>query len=148
MPRYGASGIDSQSGAAQTLTITLTDSKGSGDFGVVNVLINNAIDGRHACYLAYAAASNALYLVDDAGDGGGPLAGGIVIGSSGSMQNSQCMVSGTGTTVTPTAGGLTLGLNVTFTSGFAGNRIVYVAGRDAAGGNNTDWQAAGTITVQ
>ena len=113
------------------------------------MLINNAIDGRHACYLAYAAASNALYLVDDAGDGGGPFAGGIVVnGSGGSMQKSQCIVNGTGTTVTPTAGGLTLAVNVTFTSAFTGNRIVYVAGRDAAGANNTDWQAAGTVTVQ
>jgi len=50
--------------------------------------------------------------------------------------------------VTPSPGMLALALNVTFTSGFKGNRIVYVAGRDAAGGNNTDWQAAGTFTVQ
>jgi len=35
-----------------------------------------------------------------------------------------------------------------FKSPFAGNPIVWVAGRDAAGGNNTDWQAAGTTTVK
>jgi len=136
-------------GTPQTLTVTLTDSKGVGDFGVVNVLIASAIDGRQACYLAYVAASNTLYLVDDAGDAGGPFAGAMVLnGGSGSIQNSQCVVNGTGSTVTPSPDTLALALNVTFTSGFKGNRIVYVAGRDSAGGNNTDWQAAGTFTVQ
>jgi len=137
------------SGTPQTLTVTLTDSKGTGDFGVVNVLINNAIDGRQACYLAYVASSNTLYLVDDAGDAGGPFAGGMVLnGGSGSIQNSQCVVNGTGSTVTPSPGTLALALNATFTGAFKGNRIVYIAGRDSAGGNNTDWQAAGTFTVQ
>ncbi|SPF52251.1 exported hypothetical protein [Candidatus Sulfopaludibacter sp. SbA4] len=32
-----------------------------------------------ACYLAYAAASNSLLLVDDAGDAAGPFAGGMVL---------------------------------------------------------------------
>jgi len=136
-------------GTPQTLTITLTDSKGVGDFGVVNVLINSAIDGRQACYLAYAAASNTLYLVDDAGEGGGPFAGAMALnGTSGSIQNSQCIVNGTGSTVTPSPNTLAVGLNVTFTSAFTGNRTVYVAGRDNAGADNTGWQAAGTVTVQ
>jgi len=43
---------------------------------------------------------------------------------------------------------LTLILNIAFKSAFAGNRIVWVAGRDAASGNNTDWQSMGTATVQ
>jgi len=36
---------------------------------------------------------------------------------------------------------LTLMLNITAKSGLSGNRVVWVAGRDAAGGNNTDWQS-------
>ena len=39
-------------------------------------------------------------------------------------------------------------LNITFKSPFAGNRVVWVAGRDQASGNNTDWQSVGTTTVQ
>jgi len=69
-------------------------------------------------------------------------------GGSGSIQNSQCMVSGAGSAVTPGPGTLKLTLNITFTAAFAGNRVVYAAGRDNAGGNNMDWQAAGTWTVQ
>ena len=140
---------EAASGTAQSLTATLTDSQGAGDFGMVNVLVNYFIDGRTACYLAYAAASNSLLLVDDAGDAGGPFAGGMVLnGSAGTIQNSQCSVSGVGSSAVKSGNMLTLTLNVTLKSPFAGNRVVWVAGRDGAGGNNTDWQAIGTTTVQ
>jgi len=137
------------SGTAQTLTSLLVDSKGAGDFGVVNLLVNNFIDGRQACYLAYAAATNSLLLVDDSGDAGGPFAGSMTLnGSAATIQNSQCSVNGTGSSAVKNGNNLTLTLNITFKSPFAGNHIVWVAGRDAAGANNTDWQAVGTTTVQ
>jgi hypothetical protein len=137
------------SGTAQTLTAVLTDTKGTVDFGVINVLANKFIDGRQACYIAYVAAANTLYLVDDAGDAGGPFAGGIVLnGGGGNTQNSQCSISGTGSSAVPIGNTLTLTLNLTFKGAFGGNRIVWVAGRDTAGGNNTDWQAMGTQSVQ
>jgi uncharacterized repeat protein (TIGR01451 family) len=136
-------------GTAQQFKITVADTKGAGDLGIVNVLINNFLDGRKACYLAYAAGSNTLYLVNDAGDGGGPFAGSMVLsGGNGAIQNGQCAVNGSGSTVAFAANQMTLTLNVSFTAGFAGNRVVYVAARDKADGNNTDWQASGTWTVQ
>jgi len=137
------------SGTNQQFQFSLTDAKGTGDFGVVNVLINDFLDGRHACYLAYVAAGNLLYLVDDGGDAGGPFAGSMAVnGGNGGIQNSQCAVSGAGSTVGTAPNTLTLTLNLTFTGAFSGNRVVYVAGRDQAGGNNTGWQAIGTWTVQ
>jgi len=137
------------SGTAQAFIATLTDSMGTGDFGVVNVLVNNFIDGRNACYLAYVAASNSLLLVDDGGDAGGPFAGSMVLnGGAAAIQNSQCSVNGPGSSAVKNGNTLTLTLNVTFKAPFAGNRILWVAGRDAAGGNNTDWQAMGTTSVQ
>jgi hypothetical protein len=136
-------------GSTGTLQVTLTDTKGAGDIGIVNVLINNAIDGRHACYLAYAPSSNTLYLVDDAGDAGGPFAGSMSLtGGSSTIQNGQCQVNAFGSSAQASGSNLTLSLNLAFYAGFDGNRIIYVAGRDQAGGNNTDWQAVGTWTVQ
>jgi len=109
------------------------------------VLVNNFIDGRQSCYLAYVAGMNSLLLVDDSGDAGGPFAGGMVLnGSAGTIQNSQCSISGAGSSAAMS--GNTLTLNITFKSGFTGNRAIWVAGR--AGGNNTDWQALATTTVQ
>src|SRR5262249_11296395 len=122
---------------------------GSGDLGVINLLINRAIDGRQACYLAYSAPNSTLYVVDDAGDAGGPFAGGMALnGGSAVIQNSQCSVSAAGSSVAPTPSGVTLTLNVTFKAPFAGNQILYGAARDTADGNNTGWQALGTWTVQ
>jgi len=137
------------SGTALTFIATLTDAKGTADFGVVNLLANNFIDGRQACYLAYAAASNSLLLVDDAGDAGGPFAGSMTLnGAAAVIQNSQCSVNGVGSSAAKNGNTLVLTLNVTFKSPFAGNRIVWLAGRDAAGANNTDWQAMATASVQ
>ena len=136
-------------GTAQLYTLSLTDSKGANDIGIVNLLVNNAIDGRRGCYLAYVASSKTLFLVDDAGDAGGPFAGGMTLnGAAGSIQNSQCTVSSAGSSAVPAGNLLTLTLNITFQSGFSGNRILYAAGRDGFGANSTDWQATGTVTIQ
>jgi len=144
-PAYGAAAA----GTPATFTFTLSDSKGASDFGVVDVLVNKFIDGRVACYMAYAAASSTLYLVDDTGDAGGPFAGGMVLnGSSAIIQNSQCSVNGTGSSAAMSGNTLTLALNVTFKSPLAGNSVLWVAGRDGAGLNNTDWQSVGTWSVQ
>jgi len=136
------------SGTPQAVTLTLTDTKGAADIGIVNLLVNNFLDGRQACYLAYAASSNTLLLVDDAGDAGGPFAGSMVLNGGGTIQNSQCSVNGAGSSAVLSGNLLTLTLNLAFKAGFTGSRILYAAGRDAAGGNNTNWQAVGTFTVQ
>jgi len=122
---------------------------GTGDFAVVNVLINNFIDGRQACYPEFVASTNTLLLIPDSGAAAGPYAGSMTLNRTNvSIQNSQCMVSGAASAVTYKPNTMTLSLNITFTGAFAGNRVLYVAGRDHADGNNTDWQAAGTWTVQ
>jgi hypothetical protein len=133
-------------GTANTFTLTLTDINGATDLGIVNLLINGAIDGRQACYLAYVPSNNTLLLVDDAGHAGGPYAG-MVLGGGGSIQNSQCSV-GAGSTAFLGGTQLTLRLNITFNPAFMGNRVLYIAGRDTAGGNNTGWQAMGVWSVK
>jgi len=92
-----------------------------------------------------------LFLRDalvDAGDAGGPFAGSMVLNGGGTIQNSQCSVNGAGSSAVLSGNNLTLALNVTFQASFTGNRILYAAGWDSAGGNNTGWQAVGTFTVQ
>jgi len=132
------------SGHAQSFTFTFTDSKGWQDLGVVNVLANSALDGRQGCYLAYARATNTLYLFDDSG---APLAGQTLAGN-GSASNSQCTVNFAGSSAVGNSNTLTLTLNLTFTSAFNGDRIFYLAARDGNDSNNTGWQAMGAWTVQ
>jgi len=136
-------------GNGKQFVLTVTDTKGTGDFGVVNLLINRSIDGRKACYLAYSAASGILYLVDDTGDAGGPFAGQISLnGTNVGLQNGQCSVNGSSSSVNYSANTMTLTLNIAFTGAFAGNQVVYAAARDRIDQNNTGWRAVGTWTVQ
>ncbi|MGD0616391.1 MAG: BACON domain-containing protein [Bryobacteraceae bacterium] len=137
----------SGSGASQSFTFTFTDSFGWQDLGIMDVLINNFLNGRNACYVAYVAQSSTLYLVDDAGDGGGPFAGTVVLPGSGSASNSQCTVNGAGSSVSGSDDTLTLTLNVSFTGSFAGNQIFYTAARNSSGTENSGWQALGAWAV-
>jgi len=133
-------------GTAQPFTLTLTDSKGTSDFGVINLLVNSGLDGRQACYLAYASQSNTLILLDDPGTayaGSMPLSA-----NTASISNSQCSISAAGSSANSAGNTLTLTLNITFKSGFKGNRVLYVAGRDKSEGNNSGWQPSATWTVQ
>jgi len=148
-PPGGTILVTGSSGAAQPFTVTIADSNGASDLGVVNVLINNSVDGRNACYLAYVPPMNTLILIDDAGDSQGPYAGSMLLnGQAATIQNSQCAVNAVGSSASSPAGAMTLTLNLTMQPEFKGNHIVYAAGRDLAGGNNTGWQAVGTWAVQ
>jgi hypothetical protein len=129
--------------SASTFTFTFSDADSYRDLSVMNILINNFLDGRHACYVAYSQPLNTLYLVNDTGDG---LLTALPLNGSGSVGNSQCTINGTGSSVTTSGNTLTLKLSVTFTSSFAGNKIFYLAARDLLD-NNSGWQALGTWTV-
>src|SRR5204862_473488 len=62
----------------QSFTFSFNAPNGFNSLNVVDVLINNALDGRHACYVAFVPATTTLgsvYLVDDAGNAGGPYQG-------------------------------------------------------------------------
>ena len=128
-------------------TFTVTDSNGFQDISVVDVLVNGALDGRHACYVAFVPSgpgSGSVYLVDDAGDAGGPYSG-MVLPGSGSVSNSQCSITASGSSVT--AGGTTLSLTlaIAFNPSFAGNQIFFLAARSNT--LNSNWQAVGTVSV-
>jgi len=131
------------SGSSQTMVFTFSDPRGFQDLDVVNVLINNFLDGRNSCYLAYSRTSAVLYLVNDPGTA---LLPGLVLNGSGSVSNSQCMVTGAGSSAVGSGNILTLTLNMSFGSGYAGNKVTYMAARDLQG-NNSGWQALGVWAV-
>jgi uncharacterized protein (TIGR03437 family) len=132
-------------GLTKTFTFMFTDTKGVGDLGVQNVLINSALDGGHACYLAYSEQYNLLFLVNDTATG---TTVGIPPGGTGSISNSQCTVNAAGSSAITSGNNVTLTLNMSFAPTFGGHRIIYMASRDATDANNSGWQAMGTWTVQ
>jgi len=130
---------------ALTYTFTYTDSNGFQDISVANILVNGAIDGRRACYVAFVPATSSVLLVDDAGDAGGPYSG-MVLPSSGSVSNSQCTIYGAGSSVTGSGNTLTLTLAMSFSLSFAGNQLFFLAARNASG-QNSNWQAVGSAAI-
>ena len=131
------------SGVTQSYTFQFSHTAGAQALGVVNVLINKVLDGRSACYIAYSVPDNVLYLVPDNGSG---LLPGMVVNGSGSTSNSQCSISGAGTSASPNGNILTLTVLVTFLPPFGGNKVVYAAARDPQG-NNTGWVITGVRGV-
>lgn len=132
----------------QTFTFTFTDTKGWQDLGVLDVLVNAALNGLHACYFAFVptgATSGEIFLVDDAGDAGGPFSA-LALPGSGSAQNSQCSIGGVGAYVSAIGTTLNLIVPITFSESFGGNRLVYMAASNNGGGN-TGWITAGTVNV-
>ena len=131
-------------GSSQLLTASFDAPGGYQTLDVVNVLINNVLDGRHACYLAYSRPANALYIVADNGDS--TKISGKVMDGKGTVGNSQCTVNLAGSSAMGEGNTLTLVLDLSFTASFAGNKVVYTAARDLSQ-NNSGWQTVGVHGV-
>ncbi len=132
------------SGSSQILTATFNAPGGYQTLNVVNVLINTSLDGLKACYLAYVLPANALYIVPDNGDG--TQISGKVMDGTGTVANSQCTVTLAGSSATGNGNTLTLVLNLSFSTSFGGNKVVYAAARDLSA-NNSGWQTTGVHGV-
>ena len=130
------------SGTGGLYTFSFTDANGVSDLGVVDILINDSLNGSGACYLAYARGAEVLYLLNDAGT---TLGNGVAVNGSLALSNSQCTLAGR--TVTAAGNLLALTLNLTFSSGFAGNKVIYLAARSNGDAQNSGWQAVGTVQV-
>jgi hypothetical protein len=131
------------SGTQQTFTFSFSDPDGAADLGVVNVLINNFLNGAGACYIAYDRPSNIAFLVNDAGDNLTAL----TLNGSGTTANSQCTLVGAGSSATTSGNTLTLTLVIQFNATtFSGRKVLYMAARDAVQ-NNSGWQPMGTYSV-
>jgi hypothetical protein len=135
--------------ATQTYIFTFNDTSGWQDISVADILVNNAINGTGGCYVAYVpagASTGAIYLVDDAGDAGGPFIGGFTLPGSGTASNSQCTVSATGSSAAGSGNTLTLTLAITFSHNFTGNQVFFLSDRNSHG-QNSGWQSAGSVAV-
>jgi len=141
-----AVGVNPPSGANSnpTLTFTFTDAQGFQDLGVVNILINNFLDGRNACYVAYSRPLNLLYLVSD---NGSTLLPGLTLNGPGTAANSQCAVYAAASSVATSGNTFSLVLSMAFSDAFAGNHVIYLAARDNGDHNTSGWQALGSWTV-
>ncbi|MCC7157780.1 MAG: IPT/TIG domain-containing protein [Bryobacterales bacterium] len=136
-----------QTGLSQPFTWTVSSPAGRSNLSHVFALFNTtSASTSNACYIHYDVSTNLVYLADNASTN---WLGGFVPSGSGSATNSQCTISGTGSSPNPTSSGTQLGLtlNVTFNATtFSGAKNEYLYALDGAG-VSTGWQQMGTWTV-
>ena len=112
---------------------------------MLNVLINTALYGGNACYIAYSQPAGVLFLVND-GETDSGLSAALILGSTATVQNRQCTVHGTGSSAQGSGDSLTLTLRLTFSSTFTGSKVIYTAALDQATGN-LGWKTLGAVQV-
>lgn len=126
-----------------TYTFSFSDTSGYSDLFVLDVLINDFLNGVNACYVAYVPASATdgyLYLVDDAGDGGYTPESPVLLSSGRVLENSQCAINTAASSASAGGSTLALTLNLALKTAFSGNRIFFASARNRSSGNS-GWNA-------
>jgi hypothetical protein len=135
VPNYG-------NGFTQTFTFSYYSQGGADWLSDVRVVVNTTLSPVNACYVQYVRANNTLYLFNDAYNG---LAGQLVVGSAGTMSNSQCTISGSGSSAIASGNTLTLNLTLTFAQSFLDPKTIWGLAIDQ-GDLNSGWVQMGTWT--
>lgn len=135
-----------QTGSERTFEFSAVHYGGDRPFGILNLLVNTALDGRQGCYVAYLVAQRQVYLVKDGGPEAG-LEGPLSLGGVGSISNSQCTVLSAGSSVMGTGERPVVRLRVQFQSTFSGTKLVYLAGRTQGDAATSGWIPADVIAL-
>ena len=133
----------SGTGVSQKFTFTSSSPGGYPDIAWMQMIFNYAVDGAGACYFYYSPGSNTISLANDTGSG---YVASAVIGTAGTIENSQCRLDAGTSTVGKSFNTIALGLSLTFKAGMPGPQNIYL---DTAGnsGLSSGWQQVGTWTT-
>lgn len=134
---------NSGSGLSQSFNVQYSDGDGYTDLRSLNLLFNSSLNNVGACWVRYRVSGNKLYLQDDTGT---QVIGPLIPGSTGSLQNSQCVLHGTGSSAIGSGNSMSLTLSITFSSTFAGSRSIYAYAEDNTT-QSSGWQTLGTWDV-
>jgi hypothetical protein len=128
-------------GVRQIFTATYSDSAGVAA-DLKRAMLRIGASGVNGCVVDYNAMTSTVRLFDDTGVPGSTA----VLGSAGTLSNSQCTLNLATSTATPAGNNLTLDLDISFASAFAGAQPLAVRATSAAG-PNTGFANKGTWTV-
>jgi hypothetical protein len=133
----------SGSGLIKTFTLTVADGAGTGNISVAYFLVNSALSASNACYVEFNRAASTLRLQNDAGSA---WLGPITLGSTASLANSQCSITGSGASSVVTGNNLTITIPATFAFAFVGAKTAFGYAYDNAY-NGSGWVTTGTWTA-
>ena len=133
----------SGSGQSQTFAFVYSDPNGGSDIASAQVLFNTVVSPYHTCYVLVDPVHHLAYLANDAFTG---YLGPMTLGTSATLQNSQCIINGSGSSTSISGNTATVNLAVTFQPAFTGPKNIYGLAQNIAG-HNSGWQTLGTWTV-
>jgi len=126
------------SGADQTFVITYDG--GASAPTAAQFLINRFLDGVDACYVGWNSTFGMALVNDD-----GSTSQTVTPQGTGTVENSQCKIVESGTSVVPSGNTLTITFQVEFKAGFVGPRVGF--GGVQTGSGNSGWQPIGFWSV-
>jgi hypothetical protein len=113
----------SGAGASQVFSAQYTNPGGASAFTNAFLLISSGLASLNSCYVEYETSVNGLFLMNDAATG---FLGPIAPGSAGTLQNSQCTLNGSGSSVSIAGSTLTVNASLTFKPAFTGPKTVFL----------------------
>lgn len=144
LPSVGTIAPSSGQGSTQAFALTVSDPAGASDLATVQLLFGTSTALSNACAVTYIAQQGTLGLTNDAGTGN---SGYVTPGQATTAANSQCTLSGTGSSILKSGNSLTMTANLQFASAFAAlggsaTKTIYALPVSAAGQT-----PAGGVTV-
>ena len=133
------------SGSTSIFTFTYQDQTDANNLQTTWALINSSLDGVGARYVAYYRPGNLLFLLPDNGDGSQATTMALN-GTANSLTNSQCTVTGLGSSASAAGNQLAVTLNIGFKPAFAGRKAIWLGAATLAG-QSSNWQALGIRQV-
>jgi hypothetical protein len=136
-------------GASQAFTLVVSDSAGATDLGAVHLIVSGPANLSNACWVSYFPSKNSFGLVTDSA---AAYAGYVTPGQAANISNSQCTLSGTGSSVQSSGSLLSLTVNLTFNPSFnkvgaGAAKTIYAFPVNLAGKAPASLVAMGTWTL-
>jgi hypothetical protein len=129
------------SGSNATPRFLMSDEHALDPLGV-DILINSTFNGQGACWMWYDNHTHYIWLASDDSS----VWNGMLIGSSNTLQNSQCTIYGAGSSTALAGGTVNLGVEITLAPGFSGAKTVWERSPNLAG-FDSGYQQVGTWTA-
>ena len=128
-------------GLSQAFTFVFSDSQGATNLASAEMLFGVSPSAANSCLIVYDPNQGTIALQSD------DLASKQIkpIGSSGTLENSQCAIDAT--SVTASSLSISINVGITFKSTFKGRKNIYLYAADGESSVNTGWEPTGTYTV-
>ncbi len=126
------------------ISFTFEDQTDANNIETAWMLVNDALDGRRACYIAYHRPSNQIFLRPDSGLA--EAASILNLTGSGQVSNSQCEIRATGAVVRHSGSQLTVTLPIRFAPNWTVPlpKAIWTAVQTLSG-QTSQWQALGVV---